>query len=235
MPSEQNPVAVGSPREPPGAAVTFRDDFDRPDAPAIGNGWVDGSVFNPQTYAPLGVRSHGLHVAEPLAPPGPEKGIGCCWRDLGVVDVRATIAVPPQRGHFREATPLLHVTPGTRRHGLGAWLSTYHGRNDLGILFIGTIGNPVVEFEVLATSAYARDDHDHRLTIASDGGHVVCFFDDVPLPLRDLRDGTPIESVTVPSELRASTQHGLAVDCHLEPPGSMGEPVVDAVWFEAAR
>jgi hypothetical protein len=217
--------------------VLFRDRFDRSDgARGLGDGWTDGAAFNGETFAPLGVRDGSLHCAAPFAPTGPEKGIGCCWRDLGTVDVEATIVVPPQTGHFREATPLLHVTPGSALHGFGAWLSTFHGKAHLGFLIVGFIGNPVEDFQAVATATYLRDDKPHAFTMRSQHGRVTCHYDGVPLDLVSHPDGEPIPHVVVPAELRDSSCHGVAVDCHLEPDEEhMTRPVVDDVWFASTR
>jgi hypothetical protein len=216
--------------------VVFRDRFDRDGGDqGVGNGWTDGAAFDPTTFAPLGVREGALHCAAPLAPTGPEKGIGCCWRDIGCTDVEATIVVPPQTGHFREATPLLHVTPGSPEHGFGAWLSTFHGKAHLGFLIVGTMGNPVEDFACVATATYLRDDQPHALTIRSVGGFASCLYDGVPLQLADHPGGDPIPHVPIPAALRGSTLHGVAVDCHLEPDeAAMMLPVVDDVWFASA-
>ena len=222
---QPRPIPVG---------VLLRDDFDRPDSASIGNGWTDGSTFAPHTYAPLGVRDRQVYCSDPLAPAGRERAIGCCWRDLGTVDVQATIVVPPQSTHFREATPLLHVTPGTPTHGFGAWLSTFHGKSHLGFLLVGTIGNPIEDFHAVATATYTRDDRPHVLTIRSEGGRVTVYYDGLQLVMADHPGGAALPEINVPSELRRSTMHGLAVDCHLEPDeASMRQPVIVDSWFEA--
>jgi hypothetical protein len=226
-----DPVALSRP-EPD--RLLFWDGFDREDG-VLGNGWTDGAEFAPTTYAPLGIHAGSLNCAQPLAPTGPEKGekgIGCCWRDLGTVDVEATIVVPPQIGHFREATPLLHVTPGSREHGIGAWLSTFHGKSHLGFLLVGTIGNPVETFEAVATGTFERDDRSHALTVRSSGGRITCAYDGISIALSSHPDGRTIPWVEVPAALRSSSGHGIALDTHLEADAaSMAQPVVDEVWF----
>jgi hypothetical protein len=197
----------------------------------VGNGWIDGASLNPATFAPLGVRDEQLCISKPSAPAG-TPGVGCCWRDLGVVDVQASIAVPPLSRDFREATPLLHVVPGTDTHGIGAWLSTYRPKSSLGFLLVGTMGNPVERFSALATATYSRDDAHHVLTIRSAGGELVVFYDDVELELFAHPSREPVTCVRVPSELRASTLHGVALDCHFEPPEAMDAPVVASVCFD---
>jgi hypothetical protein len=210
----------------------FHDAFDRPDADVVGNDWIDGSTFDASEFAPLGIRDEHLCCVDPLAPTHEDKGIGCCWRDLGTRDVEATILVPPQGSHFREAAPLLHVTPGTTAHGFGAWMSTFHGKPHLGFLLVGTLGNPVVGFDALATASFPRDDRPHLLTLRSVGGIAQCSFDGEPLALLANPSRAPVERVEVPAELVRSTHHGLAVDCHLEPVETMTGPAITACWFE---
>jgi hypothetical protein len=211
----------------------FRDDFERPDSRSVGNGWTDGSTFDPDEFAPLGIKSAQLCCSDPMAPTDTEKGIGCCWRDLATTDIQATILVTPLGSHFREASPLLHVVPGTSTHGFGAWLSTFHGKPNLGFLLVGTMGNPLVRFHALATSTFPRDDSVHLLSVRSVGGQVTCYFDGVRMSLSANPSREPVDSVAVPEELAGSTLHGLAIDCHLEPEETMADPVVIDSWFEA--
>jgi hypothetical protein len=114
-------------------------------------------------------------------------------------------------------------------------MSTFHGKSHLGFLLVGTLGHPVEEFTAFATGTYPRDDEYHVLSVRSVDGVATCWFDGELVELLTNPRRTPVTSVPIPSELRGSTMHGVAVDCHLEPEATMGDPVLDACWFDAAR
>lgn len=235
-----------------GTPYLFRDTFNRADG-AIGNGWTDGHDYNP-TYCPLGISSNALAAIDPTnnsnagnEPPSqpPYDGIGCIWRETGVTDIQVTITVLPQADNWRECTPLLHVTPGTERHGVGAWLSTF-GSLPSGFLLVGYIGNPATLFGTathnLAVGSFTRSASPQTFTLRSVGGQIYPFMNGTPIAMtlsQNPEGGTlgAISSFPVHSSLAASTLHGIAVDTHIEGGDSVGadgeldSPVVDEVWM----
>lgn len=241
-------VAAGASLEVP---YLFRDTFNRDDGP-IGNGWTDGHDYN-ETYCPLGISGNALAAIDPFdnnntGQPFPQPdydGIGCIWRETGVTDIEITTTVKPQADNWRETACLAHVTPGTERHGVGVWLSTFVSLPN-GFLLVGYIGNPCTLFgdasHNLAVGTFTRSASNAKLTMRVVAGQLTVSYNDTPVALtlaQNPEGGTlgSIASFTVHSSLTASTLHGLAIDTHLEAAAETGAddeldyPTHDEVWM----
>lgn len=206
--------------------------------------WTDGHAYN-TTYAPLSILTNTLTCNDPTnntntgeqSPGYPYDGIGCIWRDMGVVDISATLRVTGLDTSYREATPLLHVTPGTSRHGLGAWLSTPSppAATTNGVLLVGYIANPASDFGIqptpghqLAVGGFTRT-ATTTLTMRSVGGNVTCIVNGSPITLTWIFGGTGTTATfPVDASLSASTKHGIAVDNHFQ---ATPAPLITDAWF----
>ena len=205
------------------------DTFARPDGP-LGYGWIDGHDAYPRMFEPLGISAGNVVVTDPTArgdtyadpqdvvtPPAGQlyHGIGCAYRDFGSVAVRARLTWSglwtPGANHHIEATPLLHVRPGTARHGFGVWPSILFG---VPALLAGSIGAPPEQFAALfqGTTAFTHVDGTPRvLELVSDGAHARVYLDGI----EQSADWTCPYPLAIPAELTGATMHGFAVDAHL--------------------
>jgi hypothetical protein len=198
-----------------------------------GNGWIDGHTWNPAIYDPVGVRDGAIVCTDPTArtganyaldqtvtpPAGGQQhvGIGCMWRPTIYTAPTVTItwAGYNQSAAWIEATPLIHVTPGTTEHGFGMWLSRFGSDGGPPFVIAGSIGNPPEVFGslVLATASFthATQGQERTFEMRSTGTGVTGWMDGVQLSFSTYGTGP----IPIPTALRGSTMHGLAVDTHL--------------------
>lgn len=217
------------------AELDWYDTFDRPDGP-LGPAWVDGHEVFPGSFEPLGVYGGAVVVADPMTRPGvydglPSSGnpptggrlypgIGCAWRDTGSTAPRVLVRWAgdvgiSERTHI-EATPLLHVSPGTARFGFGCWLSEFSEGN--GFILAGYIGDPPESFAswMVATHAMSHTDGQPRdFELRSSGTTVQAFLDGELLTAWSNGYG---DTLPLHADVQGSTLHGFAVDAHFTDP-----------------
>jgi hypothetical protein len=206
--------------------LTFTDFTARPDG-TLGNGWVDGHTWDPSVFEPLGITDGAVVCTDPRArtgavyaanqaqsapPAGGEQyqGIGCAWRptiyDAPTVTITWSGLLTPD--HV-EAAPCVHFAPGTDEHCLGVWVSKFGAQP---LLLLATIGNPPEDVAVLDYASFSHTEGtDRQIEIRSTGTAVTVWLDGAQVSLV----GAGTTPVAVPTALRGSTLHGLAVDTHL--------------------
>jgi hypothetical protein len=197
------------------------------DADVLGNGWVDGHAWDPDVYEPLGVRDGAVVCTDPMARDvvydlenqegigdgsveGNLLGIGCAWRptiyDAPTVTITWSGLLTPD--HV-EAAPCVHFAPGTDEHCLGVWVSKFGAQP---LLLLATIGNPPEDVAVLDYASFSHTEGtDRQIEIRSTGTAVTVWLDGTQVSLV----GAGTTPVAVPTALRGSTLHGLAIDTHL--------------------
>ena len=222
--SSSSPVHSPSP-------VVFNDSFSRPDG-SLGNEWVEGWAAT-GNYSRLGLHSGAVAMVDPTirngtypppcntipgsstVPPGDIiAGVGCAWRDAGATSVSVSIRWSGlwQFPHHIEATPLLHVTPGSREFGIGIWPAELYEKP---VFLVGAIGNPGRFFKPLDAAVFNHTDGQPRtITVHSNGTSLRFFLDGAPVQLTK----AGYEPLAVPEELRGSTMHGFSVDTHCVSP-----------------
>lgn len=209
--------------------------------------WIDGHSYA-TTYAPLSILSNTLTCNDPTnntntgdqSPGYPYDGIGCIWQDFGSgwADVSVTVKVVGLSTSYREATPLIHVVPGTSRHGLGAWLSSAgppSGSQVNGALLVGYIANPASDFGIqptpghqLALGTFTRTEPT-TLTLRSVSGNVSIFINGAPITMTWVFGGSGTTATfPVDASLLGSTLHGVAVDTHFD---TTPAALVTDAWF----
>jgi hypothetical protein len=214
----------------------FTDEFDRADGPldAVGTRWVDGGTEFPDSFEPLGILSGKVVIPDPMTRPGTYDtlpisadpptggqlymGIGCAWRDTGSRAARVLVRWSGNIGVTEEthveATPLLHVTPGSTRFGFGVWPTEILGAP---ALIAGYICDPPEQFANydIATHAMTHtDDTERDIECVSDGENVKVYLDGVLLT----NWSTYGTDLPLDASVKHSTMHGFAVDAHLTDP-----------------
>jgi hypothetical protein len=201
------------------------------DADVLGNGWVDGHAWDPDVYEPLGVRDGAVVCTDPMARDvvydlenqegigdgsveGNLLGIGCAWRPTiyDAPTVTMTWAGYNTPAAWCEASPLIHVVPGTPEHGMGVWCSAFLTS---GFLIVGSISNPShdIHERVYAVAGFAHTTGTPReIQIRSDGEAVTIWLDGSQV---SMSNGYGLNPIPVPAALLGSRLHGLAVDAHL--------------------
>lgn len=238
-------VATAAPAPP---QLAFRDSFGRPDG-TLGNGWVEGWAAT-GNYSELGLHSGAVAMVGPTirngtypppcnttrgldgsaVPPGDIiAGVGCAWRQTGRTAISASIRWSGlwQIPRHIEATPLLHVTPGTRAFGMGIWPGELYGKP---VFLVGAIGNPGRFFEPMDAAVFNHSDGQPRtITVVSDGAALRFFLDGAPVKLSK----AGYDPLPVPEELRGSTLHGFAVDTHCVSPYQRATKLPAITKFES--
>lgn len=230
------------------------DGFDRPDAGSLGGVWRDVKDDSPDSYSRLGIIGGSVGCPDPYDRPGVAAefagigdgahtvgpgeyapGIGAAYVDTPWTDVEATVLYLGDTtvDHRIEGAPGVHFTPGTTSMCLGAWPSRIlFGQVEIGVIFVGTLGDPAEAFAVLAYSVFDFGVTPRTLTLRTVDGQATVLLDGDVLPLTENGTGNPLgNTVTVPAELAASTKHGFCVDVHLDPDGQ--HRVIDWVRIKA--
>lgn len=224
------------------------DSLTRPDGP-VGNGWIDGHAWDPSAYEPLGIKDGSIVCTDPRArlaynpdkiysadqingahpPPANEmhQGIGCVWREMETRKIKVRALWSGQwatmAGHHAEASPLLHVTPGTEMHGVGVWTSTFSMNefvSEFPLLLYGTLGNPAEAFDTPYNAAFPgghTDGTPRWIEMRSDGEATTVWMSHLATGIMtqaSFSGGQGLTPIPIPVELKMSTLHGVAIDTH---------------------
>ena len=193
---------------------------------SLGQGWNDCSVRWPTEMAPLGIDDNGaLRIAEPFAPVrGPDDpihlpAVGCAWREYSEklsTDIEIETVWTGIRPY--EGTPLLNVTPGSGKLGLGAWPShAIKGYSKIPALLVGWIGNPPENFNVIPGGSVQFTHVEatpRRIAMRSSANKFTVLLSDIKSGQMRIVSGPN----DIPEELSGSHSHGVALDTHFATP-----------------
>jgi hypothetical protein len=217
-------LTAGCDLECPGGSCTLVDDFS--EFPA---NWTDCTEDDAGYEAIVAVEGG---VAVPDRDPGdPDPadaygGIGCMYGDFHTEEGSFAVDFTGRPdGEGVEATPLLHVTPGTTEFGFGAWATELW---TVEILLVGTIGSPPEAFEATHVAFLGQEWTPGELRLETnlvdeglptERSVVTAYFEDELQTFFTIADaGTqlnPLTELEVPEVLQGSTMHGFALDSHL--------------------
>jgi hypothetical protein len=205
--------------------------------------WVDGHDYDDTAYEETGLLAGGLVCANPesrvgadyladqdVPPPGLDNGqylgIGCAWVQTPYRAARVSVVWSGEWDDplHLEASPLMHVTPGTSTHGIGAWTAVLF---DTPTLMVGTIGNPPELFNVIDLASFEHTQGTEvHVELRSDGEGVTVWLDGEQLAMTS----AGYDPVEIPTELKSSRLHGFAYDAHLATPASIPSTPVLSAW-----
>jgi len=216
-------------------AATFRDRF--PTVGELAAPWRQHADYHPEMFdrvgvVPGGVATTGLtrpdHGGPPWVPNPGNVGGAADYQDhpgyavpgIGGASIEThseSVVVSLTYGGYydhsgglhTEATPLLHITPGTAEFGVGCWFFTV-GPYDWAVL--GTVGAPPEGFSWFDLAQVPMTDGAHPVfTIDSDGETLTVAVDGVQVSFL----GAGLNRVPVPEPLLGSTRHGFSIDQHI--------------------